>query len=146
MSRDARLGYGGTVLKSSLSNDAEAEHGEARVPAGVQRRRRGMFMRRRRPIARAAMVGGAAYAVGKSRQRGQTQEEEQEYRLQELEAQQAAAAAPAPQYAPPPPAPSAGGITDETVAQLQKLGQLKEQGILTQEEFDAQKAKLLGLS
>jgi Short C-terminal domain len=108
-----------------------------------------MFVRRRRPLARAAMVGGAAYYAGKKGQQASERESEQEARLQDLEAQQYAQpqqqyAPPAP--APPPPAPSAGGITDETMAQLQKLGQLKEQGILTQEEFDAQKAKLLGLS
>ena len=33
---------------------------------------------------------------------------------------------------------------DDIIAQLQKLGELKEQGILTEEEFEAQKAKLLG--
>jgi hypothetical protein len=37
-------------------------------------------------------------------------------------------------------------MTDDTIDQLQKLGALKDQGILTQEEFDAQKQKLLGLS
>jgi hypothetical protein len=91
------------------------------------------------------MVGGAAYYAGKKGQQASDRESEQEYRLQQLEAQQTQPQ----QYAPPPPpapAPSAGGITDDTMAQLQKLGQLKEQGILTQEEFDAQKSKLLGLS
>ena len=94
------------------------------------------------------MVGGAAYYAGKKGQQSSDREAEQEARLQDLESQQYAQPQQQ-QYAPPPPpapAPAAGGITDETVAQLQKLGQLKEQGILTQEEFDAQKAKLLGLS
>jgi hypothetical protein len=48
------------------------------------------------------------------------------------------------QQAPPPPA--AAGPTDETLAQLEKLGQLKQQGILTEEEFQSQKRKLLGIS
>jgi hypothetical protein len=36
-----------------------------------------------------------------------------------------------------------GGVTDDTVAQLEKLGELKEKGILTDEEFALQKQKLL---
>jgi hypothetical protein len=49
-------------------------------------------------------------------------------------------AAPPPQYAPPPPAaPSA----DDTLTQLQKLGELKAAGVLTEAEFAAQKAKIL---
>jgi hypothetical protein len=98
------------------------------------------------------MVGGAAYYAGKKGQQASQREMDQEARLQELEQQQYAQ--PQQQYAPPPPpapvapppAPAAGGISDDTIAQLEKLGQLKSQGILTQEEFDAQKSKLLGLS
>ena len=44
-----------------------------------------------------------------------------------------------PQYAPPPAAPS----TDDMLEQLQKLGELKETGVLTEAEFQAQKAKIL---
>ena len=49
------------------------------------------------------------------------------------------------QAAPPPapPAPAASGETD-TLAQLKQLGELHEQGVLTDEEFAAQKAKILG--
>ena len=47
------------------------------------------------------------------------------------------------QYAAPPPPPSAPAEVD-TVAQLKELAQLKEAGILTEEEFAAQKAKILG--
>ncbi len=57
---------------------------------------------------------------------------------QQAAAEQAAAqAAAAP---PPPPAPAANDLT----AQLQQLATLKEQGILSDEEFAAAKAKLLG--
>ena len=52
---------------------------------------------------------------------------------------------PQPQYeqpAPPPPAPAA--VTPDTVTQLKQLAELKDQGILTEEEFAAQKAKILG--
>lgn len=45
--------------------------------------------------------------------------------------------------AAPPPAP-AGAMSEEVIAQLKQLAELHEQGILTDEEFAAQKAKLLG--
>jgi hypothetical protein len=80
------------------------------------------------------MVGGAAYAVGKHAQREDYREDEQEYRLQQLEAQQAAPA-------PAPVAPT-GGPTD-IAAKLTELKGLKDQGVLTDEEFAAAKAKLL---
>jgi hypothetical protein len=51
--------------------------------------------------------------------------------------QQAAGAAPA-QYAPEP-------AVDDTTAQLQQLAQLKQQGILTEEEFTAKKKLILGI-
>ena len=79
-----------------------------------------MLMRRRRPIMRAAMVGGVAYHAGKKVQEGRD----------------------APVDEPQPAAP-AGGMTDDTIEQLGKLGQLHEQGVLTDAEFDAQKQKLL---
>lgn len=92
---------------------------------------------RRRPLLRAAVVGGAAYHAGKRVQEGRDEDYERDARIAELEQQQAMQ-----QQAPAAPA----GPTDETIAQLEKLGQLKAQGILTDEEFSAQKAKLLGLS
>jgi hypothetical protein len=60
------------------------------------------------------------------------------------ETQQAAAPQyePAPQPAPQP-APSAGP-TPEAIESLKQLAQLKDQGVLTEEEFAAQKAKILG--
>ncbi len=60
----------------------------------------------------------------------------------QLAAQQPAAA-PAAAPPPPPAAPAAGA--DDTIAQLQKLAELKTAGILTEEEFAAQKAKILGM-
>ncbi len=60
-------------------------------------------------------------------------------------AEQLAAAQAAPAAAPPPPppaaAPAAGG--SDTMAELQKLADMKTQGLLTDEEFAAMKAKLL---
>jgi membrane protease subunit (stomatin/prohibitin family) len=92
-----------------------------------------MFGRRRRPLMRAAVVGGVAYHAGKRVQEGHEEDYDRDARIAELEAQQAAQAAPAPAAAP----------QTDMVEQLQKLAALKEQGILTQAEFDAQKAKLL---
>lgn len=92
---------------------------------------------RRRPLARAAVVGGAAYYGGKKRAEGQMREQEQEARLQELEAQQYEA------QAAPPPAPASGGMTEDSMAKLQQLAELHQQGILTDAEFEVQKQKIL---
>jgi hypothetical protein len=88
------------------------------------------------------MVGGAAYYAGRRGAQNSQREADQEARLQELEAQQYAQ----PQYAPPPPAPAGPnvGVSDDTVEELKKLAALRDQGILTEEEFAGQKKKLLG--
>ncbi len=91
-----------------------------------------MFMRRRRPLARAAMVGGAAYYAGKRVQEGREDDAYRDARLEELEAQQAQQAAP-----------QAGGMSDNAIEQLQKLGELHNQGVLTDAEFEVQKQKVL---
>jgi hypothetical protein len=91
-----------------------------------------MFMRRRRPLARAAMVGGAAYYTGKRVQQGREDDAYRDARLDELEAQQAQ-----------PAAPQGGGMSDSSIEQLQKLGELHNQGILTDAEFEVQKQKVL---
>jgi response regulator of citrate/malate metabolism len=96
-----------------------------------------MFMRRRRPLARAAMVGGAAYYAGKRHEQGQQEDEYTQARLDQLEAQQATMQ----QQAPAAQAPA--GMSDETIQQLQKLGELKAAGVLTEEEFNQQKQRLL---
>ncbi|MFI9159323.1 SHOCT domain-containing protein [Kitasatospora aureofaciens] len=82
-----------------------------------------------RGVARTAVVAGTATAVSNRVSRRQAGRW----------AQQDQAAA----YREPPPA-AAPSSTDDTIAQLQKLGALKEQGILTEAEFAAQKAKILG--
>jgi hypothetical protein len=86
-----------------------------------------------RGVARTAVIAGTATAVSNRVSRRQAnrwgaQEEEQA-------AQQQAQAAP-------PPAPAAGG--PDQITQLKQLAELKDQGILTEEEFAAQKAKILG--
>lgn len=87
---------------------------------------------RRRPVARAAMVGGAAYYAGKRRQDSQYREEDQEARLQDLEARQSTEA---------PAAPSGGG--EDMVERLKQLGELRDSGVLTDAEFEVQKQKIL---
>ena len=93
-----------------------------------------------RGVARTAVVAGTATAVsGRVRRRQESRwadQEEQQYAQQ----QQAAAQAPPPPAAPAAPAAGEGSMID----QLKELGELKAQGILTEEEFAAQKAKLLG--
>jgi hypothetical protein len=89
-----------------------------------------MFMRRRRPLMRAAMVGGAGYYAGKKIQEGREEDAYRDARIDELQAQQAGA-------------PQAGGISDNSIEQLQKLGQLHDQGVLTDAEFEVQKQKIL---
>jgi hypothetical protein len=49
-----------------------------------------------------------------------------------------------PAAAPMPAAPAAGGMSQDQINQLTQLGQLHEQGVLTDEEFASQKAKILG--
>ena len=100
---------------------------------------------RRRPLARAAVVGGVAYHAGKRGAQNAAQEQAQNEQIAELHAQQQYAPPP-PQYAapPPPPAPAAATAgSDDMVAQLTNLKSLLDQGILTQAEFDMQKQKLL---
>jgi len=99
-----------------------------------------------RTVGRTAVIAGTASAVSgrvnrRQQQRWQEQAEMDAYRQQQAIAQQqpaASAPAPAPAAAP------AGADMEDKVKQLQQLAQLKEQGILTEEEFAAQKAKILG--
>ena len=86
-------------------------------------------------------MAGGAYAVGKHAQRGQDAEADQSARIAELEAQQAQQ-----QYAAPPPAPMPAApqlSSGDMVKQLTDLKTLKDQGILTDAEFEVQKAKIL---
>ena len=66
-------------------------------------------------------------------------EADQDQRIDQVEQQQQYAAPP-PQQAPPPAAPAAPSMYD----QLQQLSTLHDQGALTDDEFAAAKAKILG--
>lgn len=92
------------------------------------------FMRRR-PLLRAAAVGGGAYMYGKHRANAEAEDQQQAYE----QGQQSAMA-----QAPPSPAPAAPGTSSDDITRLEQLGKLHEQGILTDEEFAQQKAKVLG--
>jgi hypothetical protein len=94
-----------------------------------------MPLMRRRPLLRAAMVGGTAYAAGKHVQRGQQHESDQDAQL--AQAQQAP-----PPAAAPAPAPAASSAADR-VGALTDLKGLLDSGVLTQQEFDAEKSKIL---
>lgn len=87
--------------------------------------------------ARTAVVAGTATAVvGGVKHKQAAKQEAAQQQQQDQAQQQEAAAQPAAE-----PAPTAGG--DDLVAQIEKLASLKDSGVLTQEEFEAAKAKLL---
>jgi hypothetical protein len=116
-------------------------------------------MFRRRPLMRAAVVGGGAYMAGKHVANRQAEEAQyaadQDARISALEQQQAGGQSydqppqyqqPPPQYQQPPPQyqqppPPA---EDPMIDQLNKLAELHEKGVLTDDEFAAAKAKLFG--
>ena len=94
------------------------------------------MLRRGRPILRTAAIVGTASAVG-----GAVQHRQQErYAAKDGEAQQAQE--PQVQYVEAPPA---APVAPDLGAQLTQIAQLHEQGILTDEEFAAKKAQILGI-
>jgi hypothetical protein len=86
-----------------------------------------------RGMARTAVIAGTATAVSNRVSRRQanrwSQQEEQQYAEQQ-------------QYAAPPPQAAAPDTSDK-LDQLKQLGELHTQGVLTDAEFEAQKAKIL---
>ena len=122
-----------------------------------------------RGVARTAVIAGTATAVSNNVSRRQAgrwaaQEQQQAYAAQPVYQQQPVYQ-PAPMYQQPvyqepppqapPPAPSPasevaakappdqGQLMSAKLAQLQQLGELKSQGVLTEDEFEAQKRKIL---
>ena len=109
-----------------------------------------MFVRRR-PLLRAAVVGGGAYMAGKHMARRQDEQAQyqadQDQRISDLEQQQAYQQPPPQQEAPPqqqeaPPPPAAASQSSAMLDQLNQLAALHQQGVLTDDEFSAAKAKL----
>jgi hypothetical protein len=94
-----------------------------------------MPLRRRRPIARmattAVVAGTAAHMGARSAQRSAAADQDQDQ------------APPAPAPADEPAAPEAAESPE--IEQLKQFAALKDQGILTEEEFSAKKAQILGL-
>jgi len=91
-------------------------------------------------MARTAVVAGTATAVSNRVSRRQAnrwagQSQQQGY-------QQGGYYEQAPAYEAPPPAPA--DDMDAKIAQLRELGELKSQGVLSEEEFAAQKRRILG--
>ena len=82
----------------------------------------------RRPLARAAIVGGGAYAAGKRRAATEQRDAEEQARLGALEQQQP---------------PAAGAPQRDVVAKLKELQELQASGALTPEQFEAAKQQLL---
>ena len=92
-------------------------------------------------MARTAVVAGTATAVSNRVSRRQATKWQQKADAEAAEQQQAP---PQDEQAPPPaPAPAAAD-SSSLVDELQKLASLKEQGILSEDEFTAAKNKLLG--
>jgi hypothetical protein len=90
-----------------------------------------------RAMGRTAVVAGTATAVSNRVSRRQARR----WSAQEAEAYPPQEPYPPQQYAAPAPPPNGGA---DPIEQLKKLAELKNQGILTEEEFAAQKAKILG--
>jgi Short C-terminal domain len=99
-----------------------------------------------RGVARTAVVAGTATAVSNRVSRRQANRWAQNDQSAYAQPQYAEPQYAQPQYAPapppaaPPPAPAGG---NDMFEQLRQLGELRDQGILTAEEFAAQKARIL---
>jgi hypothetical protein len=87
-----------------------------------------------RGIARTAAVAGTATAVSNRVSRRQAARWQQQGGYDDQPEQ----------YPPAAPAPAPAAPAPDPIAQLKELAALKQQGVLTDEEFAAQKAKLLG--
>ena len=110
-----------------------------------------MRMRRRGPglvgtVARTAVIAGTATHVSNnvSRRQAGRQADKQAEHDAEVQAEAQAMLAQQQQYAPPPPAAVAAPPAVD-FEQLKKLGEMRDAGILTDEEFSTAKARLLGL-
>ena len=95
------------------------------MPLGSDRR-----SDRRQRRRRVAVVGGAAVAAKKHHDAKQAEQEQE--------------AAPAPEQAAPAEPAANGGLSSDVLAQLKQLGALHEQNVLSDEEFEREKTKLLG--
>ena len=88
-----------------------------------------------RVAATTAVISGTASAVGGRVQRRQMEAAQQQQMQMQAQAQAQAAAA----------APAAAPVVDDQMAQIERLATMHSQGLLTDEEFAAAKAKALGI-
>lgn len=131
-----------------------------------------MRRRMGRALVAGAVVGGVAHHAGRVSAENDAREQQQSAQIADLQAQQDQMAQqqmtqqpqyapppqqyapPTPQYAPPPPqyapveappaaAPAPAPAQPDRIAQLKELGELKAAGVLTEAEFEAEKAKIL---
>jgi len=93
-----------------------------------------------RAAATTAVVAGTAGAVRHHQDQKYAAQDQAKYDEQ-MAAQQAAYA----QQAPVAPAAPASGAAPDYMAELEKLAQLKNQGVITEDEFQAKKAQILGI-
>lgn len=96
-----------------------------------------------RGVARTAVIAGTATATANAVNRRQASKNAAAYNEAEAPYQEQAAPAPAPAVAQPSPAPAPAAGQDDKLSQLERLGQLKAQGILNDQEFEQQKAQIL---
>ncbi len=110
-----------------------------------------------RAAAATAVVAGTAQATRNAVNRHSAEKNAKAY-TNAMNTAQAQSAPPPQQYAPPPqqyappppqeyapPPPAQAAPAEDPITQLERLGALKAQGLLTDEEFNAQKAKILGM-
>jgi hypothetical protein len=101
-----------------------------------------------RGVARTAVIAGTATAVSGRVQRRQAEkytDRDANIAAQQQQAYEQQVAPQQPVYAAPPPPPApAESDTGDMLEQLKQLGELKQAGVLTEEEFAQQKAKILG--
>jgi len=95
-----------------------------------------------RGMVRTAAVVGTATATRGAVNRRQADKNAQAYAQAEAAA---APVAPPPQQAAPLPAAPVAAPPEDPITQIERLGALMAQGLITEEEFNAQKAKILGL-
>ena len=97
----------------------------------------------RRPLMRAAVVGGTAYYAGKHIQRGRQADADRDAQIADLQQQQYDQQQQQQYQQQAAPAAPAAPSRDDQMEELTKLKQLLDQGVLTQAEFDVQKTKIL---
>lgn len=100
-----------------------------------------MPLRRRRPLLRAAAVGGGAYAMGKRHAQQSMEDRGMQEAVPAPGPERPGMQEPAPRSAAAPPA---NGPSAEDLERLQQLAKLNKEGVITDQELAEQKARILG--